>query len=246
LEKEGDINGCSKLLKHVERSELASNEELGALVDPAKSKERLIKLVKLAMDEKDAFTNLRLHNNSKLFETFVEYCLVHFVGSHTWRWQAYIRNVSEIFSVSDEAFAMLLIENNAKDLEYVYENQVETVKRKDSRPKYTKVSSYNGEVKFQGWHQNGVRRYNELVLKVKENQKSAVSKDREVRIQENYKAICGKMDGNENSDDNGDFGSDDEDGHDDEDAIDEFDWDGETTTESEESSDRTASTDRNY
>jgi hypothetical protein len=180
--KEGDINGCSKLLRRVERSGLASNEELGVLVNPARSKERLIRLVKLAMEEKDAFTNLRLHDNSKLFKTFVEYCLVYFVGSHTWRWQAYIRNVLDIFSVSDEAFAMLLIENNAKDLEYVHNNQVEKVKRKDSRPKYTKVSSYNGEVKFQGWHQNGVRRYNELVKQVKENRLSTISKDREARI----------------------------------------------------------------
>ena len=190
--------------------------------------------------------HLRLQENSKLFETFVNYCLVHFVGSLTWRWQAYIRNVSDIFSVSDEAFAMLLIENNAKDLEYVYDKQVEKVKRKDSRPKYTKVSSYNDEVKFQGWHQMGVRRYNELVKQVKDNRLSNISKDREARIRENYKAICGIMDGGENSDDNSDFESDEEDGNNDEDAIDEFDWDGETTTESEESSDHTTITDRNY
>jgi hypothetical protein len=37
--------------------------------------------------------HLRLQENSKLFETFVNYCLVHFVGSLTWRWQAYYRNL---------------------------------------------------------------------------------------------------------------------------------------------------------
>jgi hypothetical protein len=108
------------------------------------------------------------------------------------------------------------------------------VKRKDSKPKYTKVSGYNGEVKFQGWHQKRVRRYNELVKQIKKNQLSKTSEDREAKIQEKYKLMCGKMDKGDNSDDNGDFGSDDEDGCDDKDAIDEFDWDGDTITESEE------------
>ena len=49
--------------------------------------------------------------------------------------------------------------------------------------------------------------------------------------------ICGKKDRDDNSDDNGDFSSDDGDGCDDnEDAIDKFDWDGDDTMESEESS----------
>jgi hypothetical protein len=26
---------------------------------------------------------------------FIDYCLVHFVGSLTWRWQAYVRNLSD-------------------------------------------------------------------------------------------------------------------------------------------------------
>ena len=37
--------------------------------------------------------HLRLQENSKLLETLVNYCLVHFVGSLTWRWQAYYRNL---------------------------------------------------------------------------------------------------------------------------------------------------------
>ena len=189
------------------------------------------------MEDKDGYANLRMHDNSKLFETFVDYCLVHFVGSHVWRWQAYVKSVSDIFSVSDEAFAMLLIENNAKDFEYIYDEQIEKVKRKDSKPKYTKVSAYNADVKFQGWHQKGVRRYNELVKQVKKNRLSNRSINREAKIQENYKMICGKMETGQDSDDNGDFGSGEEDGCDDEDAIDEFDWDGDTTTESEISSD---------
>jgi hypothetical protein len=40
-------------------------------------------------------THLRLHENSKLFKTFINYCLVHFVGSLTWRWQAYYRYLSD-------------------------------------------------------------------------------------------------------------------------------------------------------
>jgi hypothetical protein len=75
------------------------------------------------------------------------------------------------------------------------------------------------------------------VKQIKINRLSNTSKERENRIQEKYKLICGKKDRDDNSDDNGDFSSDDGDGCDgNEDAIDKFDWDGDDTMESEESS----------
>jgi hypothetical protein len=56
-------------------------DELFDRVSPIESKNRLSRLLRLAKDDKKGFTNLRFHEDNKLFEIFVDYCLVHFVGS---------------------------------------------------------------------------------------------------------------------------------------------------------------------
>ena len=77
-----------------------------------------------------------------------------------WRYKAYDSHVSEIFSVSDEAFAILLLENNYEDYKMVY-NLSRKVTRKESKPKYTKDTNLNE--KFKGWSRKGLKRYDDLV-----------------------------------------------------------------------------------
>ena len=53
-------------------------------------------LVKLATQD-DGLVNMRVSSNhSKEFETFVNYCLVHFTQSINWRYKSYTSNISEI------------------------------------------------------------------------------------------------------------------------------------------------------
>ena len=59
-----------------------------------------------------------------------------------WRYNACNVVISEIFTASDEALCILLIENNAEDYAKMFQEQ-KKVSRKDARPKYTKVECSN-------------------------------------------------------------------------------------------------------
>ena len=64
----------------------------------------------------EGLVNMRINlDQSKLFDTFVNYCLVNFTTSLNWRYKSYNTNLSDIFSESDENLCMLILENNATD-----------------------------------------------------------------------------------------------------------------------------------
>tara|TARA_B100000768_G_C10967018_1_gene244145 strand:+ start:73 stop:522 length:450 start_codon:yes stop_codon:yes gene_type:complete len=106
-----------------------------------------------------------------------------------WRYHAYNSVISDIFTESDEAFAMLLLENNAKD----YKQMVvldRKLTRKEAMPKYTKDP--NLTEKFKGWSKNGIKRYNDLIKVVKRNRLTTHSKEMEVELKGDYAKLCGK------------------------------------------------------
>ena len=57
-----------------------------------------------------------------------------------WRYKACNSNISDIFTESDEALCILLVENNAEDYAKMYQEQ-RKIGRKEARPRYTKVES---------------------------------------------------------------------------------------------------------
>ena len=98
-------------------------------------KSKMMKLIKLAKD--GGLEKLRMKSeNIDLLQTFVSYCLIHFTTSLYWRYNACNVVISEIFTASDEALCILLIENNAEDYAKMFQEQ-KKVSRKDARPKYT-------------------------------------------------------------------------------------------------------------
>lgn len=71
---------------------------------------------------------------------------------------------------SDEAFALLLLENNEARLKHEYLGSKSSAGKKNSETKYTGVR--DGDSKScQGWHQKGIERFNELLVKIKANRK---------------------------------------------------------------------------
>ena len=127
--------------------------------------------------------------HKEVFLTFVNICLVHFCSSMKWRYHAYNSVISDIFTESDEAFAMLLLENNAKD----YKQMVvlkRKLTRKEAMPKYTKDLNMNE--KFKGWSTSGIKRYNNLVKIVKRNRKCSHSNTMEMECKNEYAKLCGK------------------------------------------------------
>ena len=97
----------------------------------------------------DALQNLRQESDIiELFETFVSYCLIHFTTSINWQYNTSLVVISDIFTPSNEALCILLLENNATDYVKMHDEQ-RKINRKYSRPKWTKVESR--DKKFKGW-----------------------------------------------------------------------------------------------
>ena len=161
-----------------------------------KMKERTWDMIALIDNGTNDFENMRVNENPNYFIAFVDLCLIHCVTSLTWRYNSYNTPVSKIFTVSDEAFVMLLLEHNAKDLKLVHKNQ-HKIDRKDSVPKYTKVK---GNERFQGWHKNGLKRYNELYKIVHKNRMTDQSRKIETLMMKKYSELRGKTFNGENED----------------------------------------------
>lgn len=206
-----------------------SENDVGAGIEVGDNRENMLKLIKLAIGDgdEDHYKNLRRHEDPKLFEVFVDFCLIHLLSCLNWRWQSYSDAVSNIFTASDEALAMLLLENNAADLLWSFNNKVK-VSRKQSKPKYTKISQ-STNIKFQGWSRKGIKRFNELLKTVTANRKLDDCKERENDIRLKYLRVSGRainINTQENCDNEEDS---DDDGESDIEAHDEF--MGEITTE---------------
>ena len=86
-------------------------------------KEKMKKIIDIAV-EGEGLENIRCKMEMfDMFQTFVSYCLIHFTTSINWRYKACNTCISEIFTDSDEALCILLIENNADDYAKMYREQ---------------------------------------------------------------------------------------------------------------------------
>ncbi|MCP4748034.1 MAG: hypothetical protein GY874_18140 [Desulfobacteraceae bacterium] len=169
-----------------------NENDVGAGIEVGDNRESMLKLIKLAIGDgdEDHYRNLRTHEDPKLFEVFVDFCLIHLLSCLNWRWQSYSDTVSNMFTSSDEALAMLLLENNAADLLLCF-NSGAKVSRKQSKPKYTKISQ-STNIKFQGWSRKGIKRFNELLKTVTANRKLDVCKEREHTVRLKYLRVSGR------------------------------------------------------
>ena len=92
-------------------------------------KPKMMKLIKMAKDG-NGLEKLRTKSeNIDLLQTFVSYCLIYFTTSLYWRYNACNVVISEIFTASDEALCILLIENNADDYAKMFQEQKKLVGR---------------------------------------------------------------------------------------------------------------------
>ena len=121
----------------------ATTDELRSKEDSTINvKESTRKLIELA-GNKTKFEGMQCDvKNRAVLSTFVNICLVHFCSSMNWRYTVYNTVVSNIFTESDEALCILLLENNEDD----YKKMVDfkrKLTRKEARPKYTKAANVN-------------------------------------------------------------------------------------------------------
>ena len=141
-----DVSGANRLFKRDNRTKEITQAPID-WAEKERTKIKLNELVTLAAT-KDGLVNLRCEKNTETFTTFVNYCLIHLTSSITWRYQAYNTNISQLFTESDEALCILIIENNCEDLIRGFK-QGTIVERKDAKPRYTKVDRLK-DTKFKG------------------------------------------------------------------------------------------------
>ena len=187
------------------------NDQTEGSEDDERSKTELKKNIMCVVDaimSDEGLLVMRTHaDNFNLFKSFVNYCLVHFTSSINWRYKAGNSCISEIFTESDEALCILLMENNVDDYKKMYK-EGRKIDRKESQPRYTKVQGMNK--KFQGWDKKGIKRFNVIVKKVKECREMAVSKEMEMKLKTTYAMITGEDEVNDESDDSNIDSDDDE------------------------------------
>ena len=170
------------------------------------------------------------------FDTFVNVCLLPLTSVSEWRTNASCRTISDSFTVSDEAFAMLVLENNIDDFDQLVtdlfgplpagqsERTVASLPdRKNTKSRYTKGDStkreakrrkvsnnFDGSTKFQGWSADGIARFNELYEEVKKYRDTDEGESADQRVWKRYMKLCNYSTGNSQSsstDENEDSGS---------------------------------------
>ena len=165
-------------------------------------KSKMMKVIEIAVAG-EGLENLRTkEENINVLDTFVSYCLIHFTTSINWRYKACSAVISDIFTESDKALCILLIENNANDYAKIHREQ-RKINRKESKPKYTKVECV--EKKFKGWDRRGIKRFNNIVTAVRKNRDLSESKNMELELKSRYTKVSGKA--TDNNEDEVDYDS---------------------------------------
>ena len=101
------------------------------------------------------------------FNFVVEYLAGPVLGQRKWKTERCYKPLSEVMTVSDEAFMLLLLENQ-------YDMWKDSETTRVGRGKYTENAKNK---KFCGWSNDGIRRFNQLNTEVRANRNKHFAKD---------------------------------------------------------------------
>ena len=111
---------------------------------------------------------LQMRSNEKAFFQFCDHILPCVVGKKLWDKSMGVKHMSGIATTTDEAWALLVLENSWDVWKQQARSPNGKVELKERRStKWTNTSSLAS--RSEGWGQKGMRRFNELVRKVKED-----------------------------------------------------------------------------
>ena len=140
------------------------------------------------------------------FNMYVDTCLVHMIPRTIWNKYHMNKSLTDLFTIADEAFAMLILENISPDLnngfneidQDNYEGLINVWSdRKDARPKYTK-SGRDTQGKMRGWRYEGILRYNDLIRDVvKWRKEKELRKFTEIELRKRYRMANDEAEANE-------------------------------------------------
>ena len=140
---------------------------------------------------------MELWEDEEAFEVFVKHFLKP-TYSKKWNYQVMykrnkIKTIGNIFSITDEAFVLLILENNWErwiDINNQSKNKYMPSKRGREKPKVSSVmpkythlevkgsnAEQNQDQGCKGWRESGIQCYNELCESVKENRQVFIDTD---------------------------------------------------------------------
>ena len=173
-------NQCRETFDNIELVSIENTDDVRA---------RMTKTINIAKAG-NVLENLRTKSeNINLLQTFVSYFVIHVTTSIYWQYNACDIVVLKIFTESNDALCILLIENNAEDYAKIHREQ-KRVSRKEAKPKYTKVESSDKNLKA-GIEEIFIGLI-VLCAEVKKNGELSESKDMEMQLKSRYIELFGK------------------------------------------------------
>lgn len=110
------------------------------------------------------------------FQAFAVLCLRHTVGVMTWKVKHRKCLITDVFSLSDEALALVILENNAK----VWRNKAYSIADTDTNARYM-TKAKDGSVR-KVWSNEGKKRFNDVFAQVRELRSFSLSKTNEKEL----------------------------------------------------------------
>ncbi len=145
------------------------------------NEDRVKEFLKFVIQTPDEFKKMRRNGKLEEYLLFLDLVLYHFIPTNDWKKKGIKHKVRDLFTVSDEAMAMVLLENSAMDMLTYLEQGTDVIRivptRKSSKTKYTKSDHTRNNSNFLGWSLEGTRRYNVLCQEVTESRKATVRLD---------------------------------------------------------------------
>ena len=128
--------------------------------------------------------NLRKNKNNGYY--FFYDCILRCVVAKM-KWKKLVRKnlpISSLITVSDEAFALLVLENGWEKQKQHYENKLKDVKEKKKIKSLYTNDERDGNSSFDGWKPEGLARFNCLVYEVIKDRNSLEGKAFDSRYNE--------------------------------------------------------------
>jgi hypothetical protein len=111
--------------------------------------------------------------DSDAFKFFCNHFLQNVIGKIEWRTNKAVKKITDVATPSDEAFALLLLENSEDRWRDMHVKR--NLKTSDVPAKYTNAGNKTKKghsCKFKGWNNNGIKRFNQLLDVVIANRNS--------------------------------------------------------------------------
>ena len=167
-------DGMSMELKRCVELQCNQNKNTAKeLVKRAASQGGLMNIWKIFSPQRDATGKVtgmsKSESAERMYWMFVDTCVFNTIPRKDWKKEHMNKKLSDFIHPTNEAFAMLVLENIAPDFINKETGELksrEEMKQKSSSSRYTKGSFEKESGRKKGWRASGIVRYNKLVKNV--------------------------------------------------------------------------------